>query len=50
MQAIYQTIIYQTVVTKIGQFARDALAENMLITFKQAHLEYNTQLLEAQKK
>ena len=33
MQAIYQTIIYQTVVTKIGQFARDALAENMLITF-----------------
>jgi PTS system glucitol/sorbitol-specific IIA component len=35
MQAIYQTIIYQTVVTKIGQFARDALAENMLITFKQ---------------
>ncbi|KGQ69707.1 PTS system glucitol/sorbitol-specific transporter subunit IIA [Chelonobacter oris] len=28
-------IIYQTVITKVGQFARDALAENMLITFKQ---------------
>ncbi|WGE41310.1 PTS glucitol/sorbitol transporter subunit IIA [Actinobacillus equuli] len=28
-------IIYQTTFTKIGDFARDALAENMLITFKQ---------------
>ncbi|MGR3807433.1 PTS glucitol/sorbitol transporter subunit IIA [Pasteurella testudinis] len=28
-------VIYQTTITKIGQFARDALAENMLITFKQ---------------
>lgn len=29
------TVIYQTVITKIGDFARDALTENMLITFKQ---------------
>ncbi|MCI7352962.1 MAG: PTS glucitol/sorbitol transporter subunit IIA [[Actinobacillus] rossii] len=29
------TIIYQTEFTKVGAFARDALAENMLITFKQ---------------
>lgn len=29
------TIIYHTVFTKIGDFARDAIAENMLITFKQ---------------
>lgn len=29
------TIIYQTTFTKIGNFARDALEEGMLITFKQ---------------
>ncbi|MDD7546059.1 PTS glucitol/sorbitol transporter subunit IIA [Actinobacillus porcinus] len=29
------TILYQTQFTKVGNFARDALAENMLITFKQ---------------
>ncbi|OOF59689.1 PTS glucitol/sorbitol transporter subunit IIA [Rodentibacter myodis] len=29
------TIIYQTQFTKIGKFAREALMENMLITFKQ---------------
>ncbi|URL01950.1 PTS glucitol/sorbitol transporter subunit IIA [Avibacterium sp. 20-126] len=29
------TVIYQTKFTKIGQFAPDALLENMLITFKQ---------------
>lgn len=28
-------VIYQTVITKIGDFARDALEEKMLITFKQ---------------
>ncbi|OOF71494.1 PTS glucitol/sorbitol transporter subunit IIA [Rodentibacter caecimuris] len=29
------TVIYQTTFTKIGKFAREALNENMLITFKQ---------------
>lgn len=29
------TIIYQTTFKKIGDFARDALQENMLITFKE---------------
>lgn len=29
------TIIYQTTFKKIGNFARDALQENMLITFKE---------------
>ncbi|QPB42271.1 PTS glucitol/sorbitol transporter subunit IIA [Rodentibacter haemolyticus] len=29
------TVIYQTKFTKIGKFARESLAENMLITFKQ---------------
>lgn len=28
-------IIYQTTFSKVGNFARDALEENMLITFKQ---------------
>lgn len=28
-------VIYQTKITKIGQFAKDALDENMLITFKE---------------
>ena len=27
--------IYQTVITKVGTFAREALADDMLITFKQ---------------
>ncbi|WP_109077184.1 PTS glucitol/sorbitol transporter subunit IIA [Aggregatibacter kilianii] len=29
------TILYQTTFNKIGNFARDALEENMMITFKQ---------------
>ncbi len=29
------TVIYQTTFVKIGEFAPDAIAENMLITFKQ---------------
>ncbi|ABR73813.1 PTS glucitol/sorbitol transporter subunit IIA [Actinobacillus succinogenes] len=29
------TVIYQTTFTKVGNFARDALEEGMLITFKQ---------------
>ncbi|BFQ94055.1 PTS glucitol/sorbitol transporter subunit IIA [Gallibacterium anatis] len=29
------TIIYQTIFKKVGNFARDALQENMLITFKE---------------
>lgn len=29
------TTIYQTTITKIGSFARDALEDNMFITFKQ---------------
>lgn len=29
------TIIYKTTFTKIGNFAHDALNDNMLITFKQ---------------
>ncbi|TCP96503.1 PTS system D-sorbitol-specific IIA component (Gut family) [Cricetibacter osteomyelitidis] len=28
-------VIYQTLITKVGDFAKDALGENMLITFKQ---------------